>query len=216
MPNADFLARFGILVRHGFLSDDLCQGVVASIRSGEASQATVGNDQGDYVVDESSRRVSQIEVSEQTRALVESPLRELKPALEEHFHVALSHYQRPSFLHYRIGDHYVPHTDSRNDNVDSLSRERKVSVVVFLNQQSQHKADGCYGGGELTFFGLMMAPGMEDRGLPLAAEKGLLVAFRSDLVHQVTPVTHGERYTIVTWFVSGGGNQTIHSSAVCK
>src|SRR5262245_44370543 len=108
MPSADLLARFGILVRHEFLSDDLCQQVVAGIRSGEASKGTVGNEHGDYVVDESSRRVSQIEVGEDTRALVEVPLGELKTALEEHFHVALSHYQRPTFLSYRIGDHYVP------------------------------------------------------------------------------------------------------------
>jgi SM-20-related protein len=215
MPSADILARFGILVRHGFLSDDLCQQVVAGIRSGEGSKGTVGNDQGDYVVDESSRRVSQIEVGEETSALIEVPLRELKPVLEEHFHVALSHYQRPTFLSYGIGDYYVPHTDSRDDNVDSVSRERKVSVVIFLNHPSEKEAEGCYGGGELTFFGLMTAPGMEARGLPLVAERGLLVAFRSDLVHQVTPITHGQRFSIVTWYASGG-NQTIHSTAAGK
>jgi SM-20-related protein len=215
MSSADLFARFGILIRHGFLAEDLCQRVIAGIRSGRANQATVGNDHGDYVVDESSRRVSQIEVNEETRVLVEPSLRALKSVLEEHFHIALSHYQRPCFLYYGIGDHYVPHTDSRHDNVDSLSREREVSVVVFLNQQSEHKADGCYGGGDLAFFGLLTAPGMEARGLPLAAEKGLLVAFRSDLVHQVTPVTHGERFTIVTWYASGG-NQTIYAGAPSK
>jgi SM-20-related protein len=216
MPSADFLARFGILIRHGFLSEDLCKRIIASIRSGKASKATVGNDDGVYVVDESARRVSRIDVSEETLALVEAPLGELKPVLEEHFLVALSHYQRPGFLSYGIGDHYVPHRDSRRDEgAHSSSREREVSVVVFLNNPSEQKANGCYGGGELTFFGLMKAPGMEARGLPLAAEKGLLVAFRSDLMHQVTPVTHGERFTMVTWYASSG-NQTLHSFAASK
>jgi SM-20-related protein len=31
-------------------------------------------------------------------------------------------------------------------------------------------------------------------------EPGLLVAFRSDTVHEVLPVTHGERFTVVSWF----------------
>ena len=38
-------------------------------------------------------------------------------------------------------------------------------------------------------------------GLPLVGESGLLVAFDSNLTHAVTPVTHGERYTVVTWLV---------------
>jgi predicted 2-oxoglutarate/Fe(II)-dependent dioxygenase YbiX len=32
-------------------------------------------------------------------------------------------------------------------------------------------------------------------------ERGLLVAFDSGIAHSVTPVTHGERFTVVTWLV---------------
>jgi len=28
----------------------------------------------------------------------------------------------------------------------------------------------------------------------------MLVAFRSETTHEVTPVTHGERYSIASWF----------------
>jgi SM-20-related protein len=38
-------------------------------------------------------------------------------------------------------------------------------------------------------------------GLPLVGEGGLLVAFESGTTHSVTPITHGERYTVVTWLV---------------
>jgi predicted 2-oxoglutarate/Fe(II)-dependent dioxygenase YbiX len=44
------------------------------------------------------------------------------------------------------------------------------------------------------------AIGGENVGLPLAGEAGLLIAFPSHLVHSVSPVTAGERYTLVTWF----------------
>jgi SM-20-related protein len=29
---------------------------------------------------------------------------------------------------------------------------------------------------------------------------GTLVAYRAETTHEVTPVTHGERFTIVSWF----------------
>jgi SM-20-related protein len=203
MLSGDFLARFGIFICHRFLSDQLCNRIIADIRLGNASQATIGDKHGAYLVDEAVRRVSNVEVSGATLRHMETRFAALKPRLEEYFHVALSHYQRPNFLYYRIGDHYRPHSDSRRENGGAFSRERKVSVVVFLNHPSQQEADGCYGGGQLAFFGLMKAPGIEDRGISLAGEKGLLVAFRSDVVHEVTRVTHGERFTVVTWYASG-------------
>ena len=38
------------------------------------------------------------------------------------------------------------------------------------------------------------------RKFHLRGEPGTLVAFRSETTHEVTPVTHGERYSIVSWF----------------
>jgi predicted 2-oxoglutarate/Fe(II)-dependent dioxygenase YbiX len=76
-----------------------------------------------------------------------------------------------------------------------------VSVVVFLNAQATHPVEETFEGGALAFYGLMKAPGMEHAGIPLEPEAGLLVAFRSDVMHEVSPVTRGERYTLVSWFV---------------
>jgi 2OG-Fe(II) oxygenase superfamily len=57
-----------------------------------------------------------------------------------------------------------------------------------------------YSGGSLVFYGLMGESSGKTVGLPLAGETGMLIAFPSDLVHAVSPVTAGERYTIVSWF----------------
>ncbi len=37
-------------------------------------------------------------------------------------------------------------------------------------------------------------------GLPLAGEPGLFIAFPPTLVHEVTPVTAGARYVLVSWY----------------
>jgi 2-oxoglutarate-Fe(II)-dependent oxygenase superfamily protein len=37
-------------------------------------------------------------------------------------------------------------------------------------------------------------------GLTVDAEPGTVVAFSSEMRHGVLPVSHGERFTVVTWF----------------
>jgi SM-20-related protein len=74
-----------------------------------------------------------------------------------------------------------------------------VSIVVFLNGEGDPADDQSYTGGSLTFYGLMRDARADDRGFPVTGEAGLLVAFPSQLVHSVTPVTCGMRFTIVSW-----------------
>lgn len=66
---------------------------------------------------------------------------------------------------------------------------RKLSLVVQLSDPSQ------YEGGNLQ-----IKTGMED--LTVRKQRGLLVAFPSYQLHQVTPVTQGNRQSLVAW-VSG-------------
>jgi predicted 2-oxoglutarate/Fe(II)-dependent dioxygenase YbiX len=34
----------------------------------------------------------------------------------------------------------------------------------------------------------------------MVGEPGMLIAFRAETTHEITPVTHGERYSIVSWY----------------
>jgi SM-20-related protein len=122
----------------------------------------------------------------------------LKPAAEKHFRLRLSGSRPPQFLVYRPGDFFRRHRDSSADpGAGEAATGRKVSAVAFLN--GAEGEDG-YGGGALVFYGLLDDPRGEQVGFPLTPEAGLLVAFRSDVIHEVTPVTHGERCTVVSWF----------------
>jgi predicted 2-oxoglutarate/Fe(II)-dependent dioxygenase YbiX len=75
---------------------------------------------------------------------------------------------------------------------------RKVSVVIFLNTQSDVAAPGSYSGGSLVF--TEWRPGRDQGQFALVAEPGTLVAFPAETTHEVTPVTSGERYSIVSWY----------------
>lgn len=64
------------------------------------------------------------------------------------------------------------------------NRVRKLSFSILLNDD--------YVGGEFEFYG---------NKTPISAEKGTLIAFPSYMMHRVTPITWGTRYSLVTWFV---------------
>lgn len=144
------------------------------------------------------RRSTRVEVGPETREWVRQRLMEHKSALEEHFGVSLSECEAPQFLRYREGDFFVPHQDGNTPLVYDDSRFRRVSAVVFVTARSDDLAPDSYGGGELVFHGhYATAPNLR---VIAPAHPGTLVAFRSETTHEVTPVTHGERFTIASWF----------------
>jgi SM-20-related protein len=200
MPKAEFFSHFGFLHARNFLDAGTCERLRGEIRGATGTPATIFRS-GAGEVDEQVRKVTGGDVSSATRAVVVERLAAIKPDLERHFGVTLAEHEEPSFLRYGPGDFYVAHRDLLDDPADAPQlRPRRVSVVVFLNREGQASDPEAYGGGVLTFAGLLDDARLRAIGIPLAAEPGLLVAFRSDVLHSVTPVTHGERYTIVTWF----------------
>jgi SM-20-related protein len=70
-------------------------------------------------------------------------------------------------------------------------------VVVLLSEQSEQPAPGTYCGGALVLHGPVSG---SDPAVSLAPAPGTLVAFPSETTHEVAPVTHGERLSIVSWY----------------
>lgn len=125
----------------------------------------------------------------------------LRSDLSGHFGLSLGSHEGPTLLMYPPGGFYEPHADrARDAERKPLASRRRVSVVIFLNGMSAGPEGGDYAGGALTFYGLVDDPAWRAFGFAIEPTPGLLVAFPSHLVHEVTPVTAGDRYTIVDWF----------------
>jgi predicted 2-oxoglutarate/Fe(II)-dependent dioxygenase YbiX len=200
MPNADVLASLGLFVLRDFLDPDLCAHCRSAALSAPNQQSLVRRADAGVAADQDIRRSVEARVPASTMALVETRLTALMPKLESHFRVALSGWQTPQFLIYRVGDAFQPHRDRLAGGAPGSGVEgeqRQVSTVIFLNGQAEDGDDG-FSGGYLTFYGLAEAASMP---VPIIAEPGLLIAFRPDLIHAVTPVTRGMRCSIVSWFV---------------
>ena len=201
MPRAEFFARFQLFVTKNFLEPEVCAGVLSEARQAARAPAMVGKGGSGYELDATIRNTKQLQVAGPTVSLVESRLLAAKPRMEQHFGLTLAGCQPPAFLAYGKGDFFLAHQDNPDHpSVSERARQRRVSAIIFLNDEAESPRQNCYGGGSLTFYGLMPDPRAASLGFPLIGEAGLLIAFRSSLVHEVKPVTHGERYTIATWF----------------
>ena len=197
---SNIFSKFGILVIEDFLDAGLCADLRTATSADGIVQATVIS-QGLISVDENVRRTQRAKITEPAASGLKARLLDLKPSLEAHFNLTLKGCYEPHLLVYREGDFFHPHRDNYRDPKDSTEvNSRRVSVVIFLNRQSKEIAPDCYGGGSLAFYELLDDPRAKTIGFPVVGKEGLLVSFASDRMHEVTPVTHGERHTIITWF----------------
>lgn len=200
MPPVSFFNGFGLLGVPGFLDAEACERLRSEISDATTVSVTVGEDDGRFAVDESYRKTRRANVSSAASSLVTQRLEELRPQVAQTFGIEVSGFQEPQFLIYRVGDFFRLHRDrDPADNAASFSSERRVSAVVFLNAESADGEPGTHSGGALTLYGLMDDGRGGTIGLPVSAETGALIAFPSDMAHEVKPVTRGERFSVVSW-----------------
>ena len=94
-----------------------------------------------------------------------------------------------------FSDAMKPPQDGNTGLLKLETEQRCVSVSIFLSRESELPGPNSHSGGPLIF----RAPADRER-FRMTAEPGMLVGFRSETTHEVTPVTHGERLSIVSWY----------------
>ena len=86
------------------------------------------------------------------------------------------------FTNYKApSDKYEKHIDRAVDNVI-----RKLSLSIQLTEPKEYK------GGELYLY-------EDEKGILMKKEQGTLILFPSYTLHEVTPITKGERNSLVSW-----------------
>lgn len=213
MPRPEFFKRLGLFVVDDFLDAEYCAQLCAEVLASPATPGRVGGNDSmrQGWVDESRRSVLCADVPAATVMLLGSRLVQVKPRLEEHFQVSLADCDGPHLLRYGPGNFYTPHRDVDAGSPDHL-QGREVSIIVFLNPSTPDPAfKGGYGGGDLTFYGLLPGARWDECGFSFEASPGVLVAFRPDLLHEVKPVTFGQRLTVAAWF-NRDSSQTLAAS----
>ncbi len=128
--------------------------------------------------------VTWLPLRDESAAVYDFVSQEVQKINEQHFGFDLVGFGEPlQYARYRSGnDHYDWHIDS-GPGASSL---RKLSVIIQLTGETE------YEGGDVQF---------QAAGAPvnLPRARGTLAIFSPFLLHRVTPVTRGERQSLVAW-----------------
>ena len=178
----------------------MCERIVNEMSALEGRSSLVYGRSEAGVVNETTRRSLSLAPSLETVELVVGQLLACMGQIAEHFSVKLSEGEDPQFLRYQKGDFFVAHQDGNTGMLRLDTERRLVSTVIFLGREVESLVEGrdVYCGGSLVFTNQRVA--MEHAKFHMRGEPGMLIAFRSETTHEVTPVTHGERYSIVSWY----------------
>lgn len=202
-PASEFFRKLGLLVIPNFLEAKFCADVCREMRDAASEQGRVV---APRKLNHSIRKVSCAHIAAATSEVVESKLQQLQTRMEEHFAVSITGIDGPQFLLYKAGDFYQAHADA-SPGAPPHILQRQVSVVIFLNAATEDPAiENGYGGGALSFSGFLGSPVWQRPAVPVEGSPGLLVAFLPDIIHEVTPVTFGQRCPIAAWFIGDSGS----------
>ena len=194
------MSALHLFTAKNFLDAQSCRDLIAEARSAPTTRAPVYIQGSDTVIHETIRKTTSFHPREATVTQLHQRLLEQRSALEQHFQRSFSDCERPQFLRYEPGDFFVRHQDGNTDQLEfDHLRIRRISLIVFLNDYAAEPKDNCYSGGALNLYEKNEGP--DGAGpCPVFGETGLLVAFTADTMHEVSPVTSGERFTVITWF----------------
>jgi PKHD-type hydroxylase len=191
----EFFRRLGLYFRPDFLNVQSRSSLLEYSKLAAQEPARVFAGGTTAVVDRAARNTWQVPLDEDADALADR-IGALCPDLARHFAEPLSGHEGPSLLRYQPGGFYEAHVDRAGEDETHIApARRRVSIVIFINP-------GDYDGGALTLYGLIDDPAWKTFGFAIEPSPGLLVAFPSHIVHEVTPVTAGDRFTIVDWFTA--------------
>jgi SM-20-related protein len=176
----------------------VCERIVNEMSALQGRSSVVYGSSQSGVVNETTRKSLRLTPAAETVDLIAGRLVASMEQVARHFSATLSDYEDPQFLRYQVGDFFVAHQDGNTGLLRLDTERRLVSTVIFLSREADSPEEGDYCGGSLVFTNLRATP--ERAKFRLRAEPGTLIAFRSETTHEVTPVTHGERYSIVSWY----------------
>jgi SM-20-related protein len=199
MDISRLIAWYDLLLIPNFLDDVMCRQLIQEAQACASNPATTyGADEVGRVNDR-VRKAARLKLPATTTEFVKHRLIENKQTIEDRFSISLNNCEEPQFIRYDVGDFFVAHQDGNTGMLRLTSdAERRVSIVILLNPQSENAASGTYCGGSLKFSDYRAEKQYSEFHLPI--EAGTLAAFRSEKTHEVTPITHGHRYSIVSWY----------------
>jgi PKHD-type hydroxylase len=128
---------------------------------------------------------SWIPINNQTQWIYQILTDHVNQVNEDFFQFDLEKIEKLQFTHYKSDESgfYAKHLDPLVWNVP---HNRMLSITIQLSSPEE------YEGGDFALY-------YEDAPTIIEKQKGMSIFFPSHTLHEVTPVTKGERYSLVAW-----------------
>ncbi len=182
----------GYAIWHGVVPRAACNATLHAIEGACAVDGCVlrhGREQHDGAM----RACTEHHLSPADAAVVTQAMRAVGAAALTAAGGARARFDGPLFCRYRQGGHFRAHRDRSPDLLDAPAvRSRRISLVCLLNDADETRGAPAFDGGALVLY-----PEFLPVNAPLRA--GSIIAFSSDLLHEVRPVRLGTRYSAVAW-----------------
>jgi PKHD-type hydroxylase len=165
-------------------SKEECEKIITIGNSLNLQQARIGNMHLNLNHEVRKSNVSWISPNDQTEWIFLKMQKIIESANEDFFKFNISGINEGlQFTQYKApGGHYHAHIDKTYKNII-----RKLSITIQLSDPKN------YEGGDLQIY-------EGDNPENMQKELGMAVIFPSYVLHRVTPVSRGERYSLVGWF----------------
>jgi len=183
-----------LLIQPRFLSLHDCERIRHAMNRGAEDPAQIVGDE--ITTHETIRRTRSIEIEAAVRAWLERRLDQARQEIEQALGRQLGAREGVGLLRYPPGGFYLTHRDRGEVAGWPAAARRAASVVLFLNgSTASRQEDPEFEAGELCLY-----PEVAGRPVSITPEPGMLVAFPSEVLHEVRTVRGGTRDTAVDWF----------------
>lgn len=181
----------------GFLSIAECHDVVRAMQDAPREPAQVVR-AGESILDESLRLCFDHRFPEDLKRAVGDRMASYFADHRIAFDSDADHLYGPYFMSYEKGSFFRAHRDVANHKNDPprLAAHR-WSLLLYLNGRDAAGALPTFDGGALTLY--ETDPRLRDRRVVVVPEPGMLLLFRSSLLHEVATVREGTRYAVAGW-----------------
>src|SRR5262249_5762461 len=184
----------------GFLSLDECDEIIRAMQTSPREPAQVVR-AGESILDQSIRFCFDHHLPEAFKR----PIGDRMTAYFDAHRAALDsdadYIYGPYFMSYEKGSYFRAHRDVANHRNDPprLAAHR-WSLLIYLNGREPAGDLPIFEGGALIIY--ETEPKLHDRRVVVVPQPGILVLFRSGLMHEVATVQEGTRYAVAGWMSS--------------
>jgi predicted 2-oxoglutarate/Fe(II)-dependent dioxygenase YbiX len=184
----------------GFLSTNECSEMISAMNASSREPAQIVR-AGESILDESMRFCFDHHFPEEFKRRVGDRMAAYFDAHRTKLGSDADYIYGPYFMSYKKGSYFRAHRDVANHKNDPprLAAHR-WSLLLYLNGREPVDGLPAFEGGALIIY--EVDPKLRDRRVVVVPHPGMLLLFRSSLMHEVSIVREGTRYAVAGWMSS--------------